>query len=803
MVIHSYIAVNYYSMSALSLQRITLLAVLLWPFGLVLPSLQSQSLPFYKTEKVIVGESWLKNINTSQPPRILKFPEVGHASFNRAGKGYVLSYNNRGIAEYDTIVFSADGKIHAYALKNKFLRTKEDYFILESGTSAVLDVLANDETYSQIHLSSIPFEEGVYATIQNNKVHLETNAPGLYHFYYTACDGSGHCDEAKATVFVTQPNKPHDTIVLSRVLDQQLRLPLPGTDFELVHATIDHVYPDGNGYFDIDLFKRDLGENEILFQSKQGQTLLYRINFVDIWEENHLNTGDKVYVHPDKSINVSLTDNDFWVNIYSLLPTSSDLQLTNSGGGRVTITPRSGFSGKASFQYVTCAFPRCDTTTVEVYVDHFKPAQEHFDFHVDPAVPYHIPFYTPSKDYQLSIQRGPKKGVIEVVDQGRSLKYIPNPGFTGEDMVKINYSYQNNAGGFKSSHTLRFLPSPHPFQGNCTDCVWPGDADGNGVVDMADIGPIARYIGEQGPSRSQGAVWKGQWSYPWMNFEHKNLNHFDANGDGLISNYDLQVIIDHMGQTHGLYTAPVTLMDVPVVVDPSNGSAAPGDELTFEFIIGDKEHQLYNVTGFSTDVKIEGHTLSSESVDVVRDEKIWLKSHQPTMSLKAPGSDDNQVAAGEYRVRSVGVKGFGTALKLHIIVEDEVEGFRTQRARTKAIKFIFSNLKIHTANGVFALPDQIFELPWRIDEKSNSSESNELEVYPNPAQEQVSVRWPEVQKDGFLEIMDLTGKKVSSYELSVGASKTEVGVEDLAPGIYILRFKSGDKTWNQKLSIIR
>lgn len=785
------------------LHRLILFAVLLWPFYMVLPSIDAQPLPFYKSEKVIVGESWLKNINTIDPPRILKSPQVGHATFNKAGKGYLLHYDNRGIAEYDSLVFTADGEIHAYALKNQFLRSRKDYFITEPGSVTSLNVLGNDGSYSNIHLSNIPFEEGIHATIQNDKVRLEAGVPGLYHFYYTACDESDHCDEAKVTVFVMDPNLQHDTIVLSEVLEQQVTLPLPNADFELVHSSIEHVYPDGEGFFDVDLFQKDEGENEILFQNPQGRTLLYKLNFVDKWGENRLNTSDKVYLHPDKSVNISLTENDLWVNIYHILPTSSDLQVVNTGGGQVKVLPRAGFAGKTSFEYVTCAFPRCDTTTVEVYVDHFKPAKDQFDLFVDPSVPYHIPFSTPNQDYQLSIVNQPKKGTLEVTDLGHSLRYLPGSDFSGEDKAKIKYSYQNGSGDFESVHYIRFLRSPHPFQGKCTDCVWPGDTDGNGIVDMADIRPIARYAGEKGPLRSEGALWKGQWSYPWMNFEDEKLNHYDADGDGLISMEDLQIIVDYFGNAHGLYTAPVTWLDIPVVIGHSKESVSPGDELVFEFTIGDQEHKLYNVTGFSTDVRIEGQDLLPGNVEVVRDEKTWLKSHQPTMTLKTPGSGSGEVTAGEFRVRSVGVKGFGTSMKLHIIVEDEVEGFRTLRAKSKGLKFIFRNLMIHTENEVIPLPDQIIELPRKPDVKPESTAPVDLQVFPNPARDHISVRWPAGSKNTLLEILDLTGKKLANYEVESKSKGANIIVEDLSPGMYILRCKSGEKVWNQKLTIIR
>ena len=80
-------------------QRFVVLALLLWLCPMVFSVISAQPLPYYKTEKVLVGETWLKNINTIQAPRVLKHPTVGTASFNQAGRGYLLTYRNKGIAE--------------------------------------------------------------------------------------------------------------------------------------------------------------------------------------------------------------------------------------------------------------------------------------------------------------------------------------------------------------------------------------------------------------------------------------------------------------------------------------------------------------------------------------------------------------------------------------------------------------------------------------------------------------------------------------------------------------------------------
>lgn len=776
---------------------------LLYLFCMIaLPSAFVQPLPFYKSEKVIVAETWIKNINTLQRPVVLKSPSFGVADFNKAGNGYILHYDNRGIAEYDTLVFSADGEIHAYALKNQFVRTREDFYIAFQGQNIVLDVLNNDESYSNLFLTDIPFEEGVHGRINQNKIRASGLTAGMHYLYYTACDASGHCDESKVTLIVLDSQSQHDTIVISDVLEQKLTLPLPDAQFELIQSTVEHTYPLDDGTFEVYFFRDDFGQNEIKFVSPDGRTLVYQIEFIDKWGGNKLNTGDKVYLHPEKSVVSLLTGNDLWTNIYKVLPHRSDLKVTSLGAGEVLIEPRSGFAGKTHFDYITCAYPRCDTTRVEVYVGHFKPARDEFEIFVDPKASYTIPFYTPLKDYQFHVVDHPRQGTLDVVEGGHSFEYTPGPGFKGNDHAKISYSYKNGNETYKSFHTIRFQKSPYPFRGRCTDCIWPGDTDENGVVDIADIGPIARYIGEKGTARSESPVWNGQWVYPWMNFESKKLHHYDANGDGIISVRDMEVVLDHFGNVHGLFSHPMTWMNVPLVIDRSKNYISPGDEMVFEFKLGDEKHQLYNVTGFSTDVKIEGQELTASNVEVIQDHTNWLKSYQPTISLKAP-APESSVSAGEYRVRSVGVEGYGTALKLKIIVEDEVEGFRTARARSNSVKLIFKNNTIHTESGPIRLPDQIIEIPIHNKPDGKVEKSETMTVFPNPAQDAITVHGLTAKEVVSMEIFDVTGKSCKVFEPTDRLSGMALNVRDLPSGLYILKVETEDAIWNKKITVLR
>ena len=93
--------------------------------------------------------------------------------------------------------------------------------------------------------------------------------------------------------------------------------------------------------------------------------------------------------------------------------------------------------------------------------------------------------------------------------------------------------------------------------GKCVDPVWPGDFNNDGVVNNAD----ALYWGlacsdTPGPTRPNASTdWAGQEAPDWATVvKDVNNKHQDGDGNGLINEADLQVLIDNYGKTHGYET---------------------------------------------------------------------------------------------------------------------------------------------------------------------------------------------------------------------------------------------------------
>jgi len=80
---------------------------------------------------------------------------------------------------------------------------------------------------------------------------------------------------------------------------------------------------------------------------------------------------------------------------------------------------------------------------------------------------------------------------------------------------------------------------------NYTDCVYPGDTDGDGFANVYDVLNIGVGYGAEGPEReNDGVYWEASYSPSWdvSTINGLDYKHLDCNGDGWINEQDLQGI---------------------------------------------------------------------------------------------------------------------------------------------------------------------------------------------------------------------------------------------------------------------
>ncbi|HFA49784.1 MAG TPA: T9SS type A sorting domain-containing protein [Bacteroidetes bacterium] len=142
-----------------------------------------------------------------------------------------------------------------------------------------------------------------------------------------------------------------------------------------------------------------------------------------------------------------------------------------------------------------------------------------------------------------------KNGEIKTIDVAYSTHSDPNLNHL--ETVNLLYAeipllQQHYAAGFSNL-------SPRPL---CEyDCLWPGDANNDGIADQFDLFAIGAANGASGPLRNGPLSWAPYISENWNGASYGGINmkHADCNGDGIVNKVDIDIVELHFGEFNDQY----------------------------------------------------------------------------------------------------------------------------------------------------------------------------------------------------------------------------------------------------------
>ncbi|MGB1019110.1 MAG: hypothetical protein ACPGVH_08560, partial [Chitinophagales bacterium] len=239
------------------------------------------------------------------------------------------------------------------------------------------------------------------------------------------------------------------------------------------------------------------------------------------------------------------------------------------------------------------------------------------------------------------------------------------------------------------------------LQSQCMiDCVWPGDANNNGIVNNVDFLYYGVAYETGGPSRAvadQGIDWNPKTASNWVNsFPSITVNHkhADANGDGFVDGADLfsvNNVYDSINADFtGLMGSVIPGTDLFLVFDEP--IIEPSDTITIKIHLGTPSNPINNIHGIAfsidfdtakiredlTTINFHGGWLGSPFVDLFVLEKYDINI-DPTQAEFA-------ATRGSFGV----VSGHGEIGEIIVITEDDLSAKR-QEIFT-AINFNFENV---------------------------------------------------------------------------------------------------------------
>ncbi|MEO1628769.1 MAG: Ig-like domain-containing protein, partial [Bacteroidota bacterium] len=486
-----------------------------------------------------------------------------------------------------------------------FVSAGRDFANTSVDSSVTFDILANDQGSDPVYFSNISLTNGGTATYDSATTEVTfTPNPGFIgvaHFNYTACVDAENCDVGVATVFVEGNSTVIDTVYLATKRGEAKRFLLPLTN------GYQEIETPGNGnviavndgqleYIPSRNFFNDTDQFTFAYNTQTNTSL--RTFIVDVLDTELTSTlgiskGDFAFVPVDGSVDIDVLANDNQIlspsiNLISVAPQNGTVVIQN---GIITYTPNAGFNGVDIFRYKACMGngPGCEDADVIVTVDNLYPSTTTFDLTTIQNTPLIVNYNLPFADFDFenvpeeSLEGGyidfyeTFDGFIDgqYISGNNLIVYTPPAGFAATDRFEFDYCPGNGPCELVKIE-VGVLDMGTPTDTFCiADCVWSGDADNNGTVDITDLLPVGYSTGEVGPTRSGANTnWYGQFGDNWrreITQGEVNLKHVDTNGDGVVNVSDTAAISQSYGLTHNLTPGNLpTISDLPLFFVPLN-----------------------------------------------------------------------------------------------------------------------------------------------------------------------------------------------------------------------------------------
>ncbi len=349
-----------------------------------------------------------------------------------------------------------------------------------------------------------------------------------------------------------------------------------------------------------------------------------------------------------------------------------------------------------------------------------------------------------------------------------------------------------------------FLMSSLPLLGQ--DLIWPGDINNNGVADNKDVLYLGATLGLFGPERdSIYDFWEPQnvpsgWApsfYPYFDFAFA-----DCNGDGFISDEDLNAIIQNYGFEHGIIEEdsfdifPSTVSQPILFAGEESILLNEGSTMSFPVTLGGTTNVVDEYYGIAFSLNFPPGFVVSAEFEFT--DTTWFDAEgDGSLYLSRWDDEGNRLdIVHSKRNQTPALGTWGEIGIVHVVIEDDVPGFAGE------IDFMTFD-QTYLVNHVLQRQNTI-TIPLKAQGTTSLEElqKTSLDIYPHPvgAGKNCYILSEQINGQETLKLLDISGREIP-VEASFESGRIDLQLPDVPPGVYILSIQSENKSLIHKLSI--
>lgn len=746
------------------------------------------------------------------------------------------------------------------------------FAMLDAGPVSI-DVLDNDESDgASLSILNVPMVNNGTVTIgQDGQLYFQPDPgfEGIASFNYNACNDFGICDLATVNVVVSGVTPgASDTLRIFTGVNERIPIITPN-DYALEsepengvfdqRETIPYYYPE----------KDFIGADYISFSYGDfSQTI--EVTVLDI-KRNSFLTDDQAYVTPSRTVEIDVFANDLIEGnpcLENIEPAKyGTVFIDPENPGVLSYKAPAGFVGVDEFRYSVLG-PDCsgapETATVSVFVSNYEPSSTKYAMSTPKRTPLVIGYYVPIKNFDLQIKSKPRmgevlflEGEVDTLIMGKQITghnlmiYMPaNQLHSGLDEFEITYCLEgpintntrqvrtpsrgglftsDRGGNTNTSSTGCSFQKDVKISVNILnigsgeapmcfgDCIWAGDTNFDGVVNLEDLLPIGLKMGDIGVAREAQAFneWYGQDATDWSTSPDENVTkHIDTDGDRFISASDTNAIVDYYGRTHSMTNAKIPTHEYQIYLK-GKSSVRPGDMMELEVFIGNEDAPAVDLYGFTFNLPYNPKFFKPGTMEIEFLPNSWITYNSPTLDMKN-NNGNGLLATAFTRTNQEAITGFGKVAIMRGVVEDIIVGIRDEDGKLEiefdddlgAVASTGSGMSYGVNVAPFTLTIDLNEeaeepktslIDQVLPERSPVS-NGELLMYPNPAKDELNFYLNGGKNIERIQLFSLSGKLLmDSGRLNDRFAQMEVN--RLVNGLYIAKIFSEEEVISKRVQV--
>lgn len=337
--------------------------------------------------------------------------------------------------------------------------------------------------------------------------------------------------------------------------------------------------------------------------------------------------------------------------------------------------------------------------------------------------------------------------------------------------------------------------------------IWPGDADGNGVVDQFDLLPLGLAYGTSGTPRANAQItWERHNTQKWGDTlinSNIDLAFVDADGNGRIDAADTTALARNWQREHGdglpkLYQPEIRGGGASLFIEADTVLSGPGQWFPLELGTADKVAE--NVYGLAFSIVYDPAQVQENELSFSA-ESSWLGTlGQNLMAFQRNNPAKGRIDIALTRTDGRNVSGHGRIGKVKITIEDVILNLRDEE--NPKIQLGIENVRlINNADQIIP----VTPLPSTPTAKKGTTTSAydpyldaRIRVYPQPASDQLYLDYGDLSLRS-VQLLQIDGKALSG----VLAPQRSLSLAGIPNGVYLLKVVAESGVVMKKVLVAR